>query len=63
VAGESQLKGNDDSKDKEHVKPTDVIGNVIGGIANIPEGIAESAAGTKNKEKNDVKSELGGAPK
>ncbi len=58
VADESVFE--DEDQPKERVKPTDVIGDVIGGIANIPEGIAEGISGEKRKE--GIDSELGGSP-
>lgn len=58
VADESVFQ--DENQPKERVKPTDVIGDVIGGIANIPEGIAEGISGEKKKD--GIDSELGGSP-
>jgi hypothetical protein len=50
----------DNGETKERTKPTDVIGDVIGGIANIPVGIAEGIAGQEREQ--GIESELGGSP-
>ncbi|MBX7257589.1 MAG: type II and III secretion system protein [Candidatus Hydrogenedentes bacterium] len=48
---------------KDRMKPTEVIGDVIGGITSIPQGIAEGVTGEKSDEKTNVESQLGGPPK
>jgi hypothetical protein len=51
----------DDEEPRGRVKPTDVIGDVIGGIAGIPEDIAEGIAGQEREDR--IESELGGSPR
>lgn len=45
---------------KGHMRPTDIIGNVIGGITSIPEGIAEIGNESQGK---GIESDLRGSPK
>lgn len=58
VADESVFE--DDEEAKTRIKPTDVIGDVIGGIASIPGGIAEGISGQELEQ--GIESELGGSP-
>lgn len=58
----SEEGGEEDAEDKkDRIRPTDIIGNVIGGITSIPEGIAEGIAG--ENEQPGIESDLRGAPK
>ncbi|MDZ4861705.1 MAG: hypothetical protein SGI88_22250 [Candidatus Hydrogenedentes bacterium] len=50
----------DDEKRRGRLRPTDIIGNVIGGITSIPEGIAEGIVG--EIEEDGIESELRGSP-
>ncbi|MFA6241882.1 MAG: hypothetical protein WC655_13190 [Candidatus Hydrogenedentales bacterium] len=59
---EEQAEELKDKEGKERLKPTDVIGGVIGGITSIPEGIAEGVSGEKQEE-GSLESQLGGPPK
>ncbi|GMU93629.1 MAG: hypothetical protein AMXMBFR4_26870 [Candidatus Hydrogenedentota bacterium] len=56
TVAEEQSLFTDERRDR--VKPTDIIGDVIGGITSIPEGIAEGIAGP-TRERKGVQSELG----
>jgi hypothetical protein len=51
----------DDEEPRGRIRPTDVIGDVIGGIAGIPEDIAEGIAGQESDD--GIESELGGSPR
>jgi len=58
VREETGLEDADAAK-KGPMRPTDIIGNVIGGIKSIPEGIAEIGDESKGK---GIESDLGGSP-
>lgn len=60
-ASQEELEG-EGKEERGRLKPTEVIGDVIGGITSIPGGIAEGVTGQK-KDGEDVESQLGGPPK
>ncbi|MCC6794751.1 MAG: hypothetical protein IT366_06495 [Candidatus Hydrogenedentes bacterium] len=55
-----EKEGDAASERKGTMRPSDIIGNVIGGITSIPEGIAE--IGSEDQEKT-IESDLSGSPK
>ena len=55
-----EVKEPEDIGRKGRLRPTDIIGNVIGGITSIPEGIAEGIAG--EIEDDGIEGELRGSP-